>query len=128
MSVEKKKVSMDAIKAILSMVSMAVLSIQHFMGAISDKNSIAYISLSITFLTIFIGNWGKTKGIKIISLITCFFVFFCGIILYYINDYGIINNSYENFAKIYEKVISGIIGVFSLTLCILYAKELSKLG
>lgn len=53
---EEKKIGIDKIKAVLSMTSMVLLSIQHFVGLFANSVNISYIPLSITFLTIFISS------------------------------------------------------------------------
>ena len=124
---EEKKIGIDKIKAVLSMASMALLSIQHFVGLFADSVNISYIPLSITFLTIFIGTMGadKTKGIKWISLIATVLIVLCGCIIYTIQGYGIYID--DKFNKIYIKVVFGCIGVLSLILSILYIKRICEL-
>lgn len=89
---EEKKVSIDKIKAILSMVSMALLAIQHFVGLFADNVNVSYIPLSITFLTIFIGTMDadKMKGIKWVSLTATVLIVLAGCIIYTVQNYGIL--------------------------------------
>lgn len=42
---EEKKIGIDKIKAVLSMASMALLSIQHFVGLFADGVRVSYIPL-----------------------------------------------------------------------------------
>ena len=65
---EEKTFSVEQIKAVLSVLSMAVLSIQHFVGLLATTVSISYIPLSITFLTIFVGSWDKKENTWIIHI------------------------------------------------------------
>lgn len=124
---EEKKIGIDKIKAVLSMASMALLSIQHFVGLFADSVNISYIPLSITFLTIFIGTMGadKTKGIKWVSLVATVLIVLAGCILYTVQNYGISIN--ENIYSVYIKIMFGCIGVLSLILSILYIKQISEL-
>ena len=124
---EEKKISIAQIKAILSMVSMALLAIQHFVGLIANNISVSYIPLSITFLTIFIGTMGidKEKGIRCISLIATVLIILAGIIIYTVQGYGI--NIDEKCYNFYVKIMFGCIGLLSLILSILYIKRISEL-
>lgn len=124
---EEKKVSIDKIKAILSMVSMALLSIQHFVGLFADNVNISYIPLSITFLTIFIGTMDadKTKGIKWVSLIATVLIVLAGCILYTVQNYSI--NIDESIHSVYIKIMFICIGFLSLILSILYIKRMCEL-
>jgi hypothetical protein len=124
---EEKKISIAQIKAILSMVSMSLLAIQHFVGLIANNVSVSYIPLSITFLTIFIGTMGtdKEKGIRLISLIATVLIFLAGIIIYTVQGYDISVD--EKCYKIYVKIMFGCIGLLSLILSILYVKRISEL-
>ena len=84
-------------------------------------------SLSITFLTIFIGTMGtdKEKGIRLISLIATVLIFLAGIIIYTVQGYDISVD--EKCYKIYVKIMFGCIGLLSLILSILYVKRISEL-
>lgn len=124
---EEKKISIDKIKAVLSMASMALLSIQHFVGLLADSVNISYIPLLITFLTIFIGTMDadKTKGIKWVSLVATVLIALAGCVLYTVQNYGISIN--ESIYSVYIKIMFGCIGVLSLVLSILYIKRISEL-
>lgn len=124
---EEKKISIDKIKAMLSMVSMALLSIQHFVGLFADNVNISYIPLSVTFLTIFIGTMGanKTKGIKWVSLVATVLIVLAGCILYTVQNYSI--NIDESIYSIYIKIMFICIGLLSLILSILYIKRICEL-
>lgn len=124
---EAKKVSIDKIKAILSMVSMALLSIQYFVGLFADNVNISYIPLSITFLTIFIGTMDadKTKEIKWVSLIATVLIVLVGCILYTVQNYSI--NINESIYSVYIKIMFICIGLLSLILSILYIKQMCEL-
>lgn len=123
----EKKISVEKLKAILSMLSMAVLSIQHFVGIFADGVKVSYIPLTITFVTIFIGSidMDKIKGIKWLSLIGAVLISLPGCIIYTVLNYGI--NIDANFDGIYTKIMYGCIGVLSLLLSILYIKRIREL-
>lgn len=123
----ENKISIDKIKAILSMASMALLAIQHFVGLFADKIYISYIPLSITFLTIFINSISvrKMEGIRKISLIATILIILAGCILYTIQNYGISIN--KHIYGIYVKIMFGCIGTLSLFLSILYTKQINEL-
>lgn len=126
---EEKKIGIDKIKAVLSMASMALLSIQHFVGLFADGVRVSYIPLSITFLTIFIGtiDTDKTKGIKYMSLVATVLIVLAGCILYTIQNYGININESSIIYGGYVKIMFGCIGVLSLILSILYIKRIIEL-
>lgn len=123
----EKRIGIDKIKAILSTVSMALLSIQHFVGLLADSVSVSYIPLSITFLTIFIGTMDadKVKGIKWVSLVATVLIILMGCIVYTVQSYGITID--ENIYGVYTKIMFGCIGVLSLILSILYIKRICEL-
>lgn len=124
---EEKKISIEKIKAVLSMASMALLSIQHFVGLFANDITVSYIPLSITFFTIFIGTMGtdKIKEIKWVSLLATILIVFFGCIIYTMSGYDIIVD--ENLNKIYIKIMFGFIGVLSLVLSVLYIKRIREL-
>lgn len=124
---EEKKISIEKIKAVLSMVSMALLSIQHFVGLLANDISISYIPLSITFFTIFIGTIGtnKFKEIKWVSLVATVLIVLFGCIIYTMSGYDI--SVHENLNKIYIKIMFGCIGALSLALSVLYVKRIREL-
>ena len=124
---EEKKIGINKIKAVLSMVSMALLSIQHFVGLFAASVNISYIPLSITFLTIFIGTIDKDemKVIKWVSLVGTVLIALAGCILYTVHNYGIGVN--KSIYGIYIKIMFGCIGVLSLSLSILYMKRITEL-
>ena len=124
---EKKKIGIDKIKAILSILSMALLTIQHFVGLFAENINVSYIPLSITFLTIFVSAMDTegTDGIKKMSLATTILLVLSGCILYTIQNYGI--HIDKNIYDAYNKVMFFLIGALSLTLSILYVKHLTKL-
>ena len=124
---EEKTFSVEQIKAVLSVLSMAVLSIQHFVGLLATTVSISYIPLSITFLTIFVGSLDKKENtwIKRISLIATGLINLSGCIIYTINIYGISMNT--TLFSIYTKLMFLCIGVLSLILSILYVKRVREL-
>lgn len=124
---EEKTFSVEQIKAVLSVLSMAVLSIQHFVGLLATTVSISYIPLSITFLTIFVGSLDKKENtwIKRISLIATGLIILSGCIIYTINIYGISMNT--TLFSIYTKLMFLCIGVLSLILSILYVKRVREL-
>lgn len=123
----EKNISIDKIKAVLSMASMALLSIQHFVGLFAESVNVSYIPLSITFLTIFISTVGadKTKGIKRLSLAATVLIALAGCILYTVQNYGI--SIKENIYIVYVKIMFFCIGVLSLFLSILYIKRINEL-
>lgn len=123
---KEKNISIEKIKAILSMISMALLAIQHFVGLFANEINISYIPLSITFFTIFIGTIGvnKIKAIKWISLLTTVLIVLFGCIVYTISGYDIIIE--ETIHKIYMKIMFGCIGVLSLILSILYVRQICE--
>lgn len=124
---EEKKIGTGKIKAVLSMVSMALLAIQHFVGLFADSVNVSYIPLLITFLTIFIGTMDtdKTKGIKWVSLLATGIISLAGCIVYTVQNYNI--SIGESIHSIYTKIMFGCIGVLSLSLGVLYVKRISEL-
>ncbi len=124
---EEKKIGIDKIKAILSMASMALLAIQHFVGLAADSVSVSYIPLSITFLTIFIGTMDveKETGIKWVSLAASVLIILIGCIVYTVQSYDIAVD--ENIYIVYTKFMFGCIGALSLALSILYVKRIREL-
>jgi hypothetical protein len=124
---EEKKISIDKIKAILSMLSMALLSIQHLVGLIADNASVSYIPLTITFLTIFISSLDtkETKWIRKTSFAATVLIVLPGCILYTIQSYGISIN--ESVYGKYIKVMFLCIGLLSLILSVLYIKRIREL-
>lgn len=122
-----KKVGIEKIKAILSMGSMALLSIQHFVGLFADNVSVSYLPLAITFFTIFIGTLGEesTKAIKWVALFGTIIIVLPGCILYTIQTYSI--NIPENVYTAYIKIIFCIIGVLALVLSIMFIKRIREL-
>ncbi len=121
------KISIYKIKAILSMVSMSLLSIQHFVGLFADGLDVSYIPLSVTFLTIFIGSMDadKMKDIRRVSLFLTILVAFSGCVLYTVNSYDISVD--KGLHLFYNKFLFGCIGFFSLFLSILYIKSIREL-
>lgn len=124
---KEKSISIAKIKTLLSIISMALLAIQHFIGLFADDISISYIPLSVTFLTIFIGSIeiSKEKGIRIVSLIATVIITLAGVIVYNIRNYDI--NMNEKFFVFYLKIMFLCIGVLSLALSVLYIKRFSEL-
>ncbi len=124
---EEKNISITKIKALLSMISMALLAIQHFVGLFVDDISISYIPLSVTFLTIFIGSMeaSKEKGIRIVSLIATVLIILAGVIIYNIQSYDI--NMNEKCFAFYLKGMFSCIGGLSLILSVLYIKRIIEL-
>lgn len=124
---EEKNISITKIKALLSMISMALLAIQHFVGLFVDDISISYIPLSVTFLTIFIGSMeaSKEKGIRIVSLIATVLIILAGVIIYNIQSYDI--NMNEICFAFYLKGMFSCIGGLSLILSVLYIKRIIEL-
>lgn len=120
------KVSIDMIRAILSMLSMALLAIQHLVGICAENVHISYIPLFVTFLTVFISAWGVNgeTWISRVSLFTTMIIMFSGIIVYYISEYNI--DMYANFG-FYTKLMYAIIGILSLVLSILYIKRITEI-
>lgn len=126
---EEKKISIniEAIKAGLSMASMAVLCMQHFVGFFAANVKVAYIPLAITFMTFFIGNIGneETKVIKWVSLGAFGLITISGCVKYFLMNYNI---SIEgNIEALWTKIMFGLIGVISLILSILYVKRIRQL-
>lgn len=118
------KISTEKIKAVLSMVSMALLAIQHIVGIFAENVNISYIPLSVTYFTIFIGSYGD-KDCKIIrrtSLAGVILIVLAGAIILTLSNYGISMSTQVN--EIYTKIMFGIIGVISLILSILYIKRI----
>lgn len=122
-----KKISIEKIKAVLSMASMALLSIQHFVGLLAESIDVSYIPLSITFFTIYIGSMDvdEEKVIREVSLAATVLIVFLGCILYTALSYGIVING--EFDACYTKVMFAIIGILSLILSILYIKRIREL-
>lgn len=123
-----KKISVEQLKSVLVIVSMALLTIQHGVGLFAKENSISYIPLLVSFVTIFVGTIGddSAKYIRNVALAASFLIFVAGCIIYTINL-----NDIEISAIIifyYQKIMYGFISVFSLLLSILYVKQLSKLN
>lgn len=121
---DNKKISVEKIKATLAMISMSLLTIQHWVGILAKDISISYIPLVVTYLTIFINSYSdeKSKGIKITSLTGIIVIAFAGVIMYTLSNYEIRVNATVN--GIYTKIMFGIIGVISLILSILYIKRM----
>lgn len=117
-------ISIEKIKACLSMLSMAVLSVQHIVGLWADKVQVSYIPLVITFFTIFIGTLGtNSKAIRICSLIGFVIIGLPGMIMYMISYHKIDVSSFE---PIYTKILYGGIGGITLILAMLYIKKMNE--
>lgn len=125
---KEKTFSVELIKAVLSMLSMAALAIQHFVGVMAKEVNISYIPLSITFFTIFVGALDKkeNKGIAYVSLIATSLIVLCGCIVYTFNIYGITMDA--TVVAGYNKIMFLSIGILSLILGILYVKRVRELA
>lgn len=124
---KEKTISIDKIKAILSMLSMTILAIQHFVWIFADDKNISYIPLVITFMTIFISSLDEEelKGIKWVALTAVILIGLSGCIIYTVISAGIGIN--EKFNEIYTKIMFGFIGMFCFILSILYIKRIREL-
>lgn len=120
-----EKISIEKLKSALSIISMGLLSIQHFVGMFAPSIKVAYIPLCVTYFTIFINSLGNknSKFLKGMSMISFLIVFIVGIIIYYIKDYGI---KIQNINLIINKGMYMIIGINSLALAILYIWKLIR--
>lgn len=127
MKMGEKKISIQQVKAILSMISMALLAIQHYVGVLADNISVSYIPLVVTFVTIFIGamDMENSRGIKRVSLIATVLVALAGCIIYTIQSYGIKMD--DDIYKLYIKGMFLGIATLSLLLSILYIKRICEL-
>ena len=127
MKMGEKKISIQQVKAILSMISMALLAIQHHVGVLADNISVSYIPLVVTFVTIFIGamDMENSRGIKRVSLIATVLVALAGCIIYTIQSYGIKMD--DDIYKLYIKGMFLGIATLSLLLSILYIKRICEL-
>lgn len=124
---KEKTISIDKIKAILSMLSMTILTIQHFVWIFTDDKNISYIPLVITFMTIFISSLDEEelKGIKWVALTAVILIGLSGCIIYTVISAGIVIN--VKFNEIYTKIMFGFIGMFCFILSILYIKRIREL-
>lgn len=118
------KISTERIKSVLSMISMALLAIQHIVGIFAENVNISYMPLSITYFTIFISSYGdkKCKVIGKTSLLGVIVIVLAGVIMITLSNYGISISAKKN--EIYTKIMFGFIGVISLILSILYIKRI----
>lgn len=117
-------VSLEKIKVILSIASLAILTVQHFTCMFIDTVKISYLPLSITFFTYFINSIGikKMNQIKYVSLSGTIYLALIGIILNTFNTYDI--QFPISVEIIYRKIMFAILGGLSFWLDILYVKRL----
>ena len=124
---EKKNISIEKLKAIISMLSTGVLALQHFVGLFAEDIKISYIPLTITFVSFLVGVLGEkdTKPIFYVSLGGTALLVICGCITSMINEYGIILS--ENANLIYVRIMYFLIGSISFVLSALYIKNIIKI-
>lgn len=117
---------MGTIKSVLSMISLAVLAIQHYVGLWADNIQVSYIPLLITFSIIFTNTLGESslKVIRYISLLGMICIAIAGIILYTMSGYEISLSLVAE--QRYNRVLFFIIGTVSLSLSIFYVKRICE--
>lgn len=121
---DDKTISIEKIKAALSVASLAVLTVQHSVALFNADAEISYIPLSITYLTIFINTLGekKMKLIQRLSLSGFVLVALSGLVIYTVaGNELVLNEVVEQWRRI---IMFLGIALISLGLCILYIKRI----